>query len=155
LYHAALATTALAACALFLDGATLSLRLGAARRRGALVALVLVAAAGAIGLHASAARLRFALDADDVARALGAEKRTAHFVLHYSPTGPYAPQIDAFALDFEFRWAQHARLFPRAPALPVHAYLFDSPAQERALVGASTTSVTKGSRRETYLHYDG
>lgn len=155
LYHAALALTSLATCALFLDGPTRSLRARSVRDRPALLALVVAFTALAVGMHARRARLGFDLDAGDVARALGAEKQTAHFVLHYSPHGPYAARIDEFALDFELRWHQHARLFQRAPALPVHAFLFDSPAQKRALVGASNTMVTKGWRRETYLHYDG
>jgi hypothetical protein len=155
LYQGTLAATALSACALFLDGATLSVRARAARGRWAPLALTVAVAAFALGLHARRAQLQFELDATDVARALGAEKRTAHFVLHYSPTGPYAKEIDAYAIDFELRWAQHARLFARTPALPVHAFLFDSPAHKRALVGASNTMVTKGWRGETYLHYDG
>jgi hypothetical protein len=155
LYQAALATTALAGCALLLDGTTLALRGRAAGRRWAPLALTVAAAGFALGLHARGAQLRFALDADDVARALGGEKRTAHCVLHYSPTGPYASQIDAFAIDVEFRWAQHARLFARPPSSPIHLFLFDSPAQKRMLVGASNTMVTKGWRGETYLHYDG
>jgi hypothetical protein len=155
LYHAALALAALATCTLFLDGPTRSLRVRAMRGRPPVLALVVAFAALAAGLHARRARLGFDLDADDLARALGAEKRTAHFVLHYSPRGPYAAHIDEFALDCELRWHQHAQLFQRAPALSVHAFLFDSPAQKRALVGASNTMVTKGWRRETYLHYDG
>lgn len=155
LYQAAVATTALAACALFLDGAMLSVRARSARGRWKPLALAIAAAAFALAIHARRGQLRFDLDAEDVARALGAEKHTPHFVLHYSPIGPYAKNIDAFALEFEFRWAQHARLFPRAPAVPVHAFLFDSPSQKRALVGASNTNVTKGWRREIYLHYEG
>jgi hypothetical protein len=155
LYQAVVAATALAVCALFFDGATFAVQARAARGRWAPLALAVAAAAFALGLHARRDQLRFDLDADDVARALGAEKHTPHFVLHYSPTGPYAKSIDAFALDFEFRWAQHARLFPGAPALAVHAFLFDSPIQKRALVGASNANVTKGWRREVYLHYEG
>jgi hypothetical protein len=154
-YHVAVATTALGACALFLDGTTLAIRARAARGRKALLAFVLAAASLAVVLFGLRAHLGIALDADDVARALGAERRTEHLVLHYSSTGPYASKIDDFAADFEFRWAQHARLFPRSPATPVHAFLFDSPTQKRVLIGASNTLVTKGWRRETYLHYEG
>jgi hypothetical protein len=154
LYQATLAATALATVALFLDGGTLALRLRWRGRFG-LALVVLGCALFAHGLHARRARLGFVLDGDDVARALGAEKRTEHFVLHYSPNGPYAKQIALDAVDFELRWRQLERLFGAAPAAPVHAFLFDSAGQKRALMGAAHTMVAKPWRREVYLQHEG
>jgi hypothetical protein len=155
LYHAALVVFALAACAALIDPEARVLRWRAARRRRAAIVIAVVAAAVAFGLRARRASLGFDRDADDLDRALGAEKRTPHFVLHYTPNGPYAAQIGAFAIDFEYRWAQHASLFPRAPSGPVDLYLFDSAEQGRALAGVAQTSITKGWRRMILLHYDG
>src|SRR2546423_1392609 len=82
------ALAAIAVAALFLDGSDLGLRARAARRRSPLFAGLAVAAALALGL--AGGRLGFARSAEDIARALGGEKRTQHFVLHYSPSGPFA-----------------------------------------------------------------
>lgn len=154
LYHAAVAAAALGGCALFLDGATLRLRLRAAAGRGRVAAAVAAFAVVAGVLYGHRARLGFALDAGDIARALGAEKRTAHFVLHYSPSGPYAKDIDAYAADDEFRWHELSDFFGGAPKAPVHAFLFDTVAQKRALMGAARTFIAKPWRREIYLQHD-
>jgi tetratricopeptide (TPR) repeat protein len=151
-YHFAGALAALALAALFLDGERGRLRLRAARRRSLLPPLALLAIAIALG--ASHARLGFSRSTDDVARALGAEKRTAHFVLHYSPTGPFARDIELWAADHEFRWRELSELFHVEPQAPVHAFLFDSPAQKAQLMGAGHTSIAKPWRREIYLQHE-
>ncbi len=154
LYHATLAATALATMALLLDGKTLAARL---RWQGRLrIALVVVGCGlAAAALHARRAQLGFQLDGDDVARALGAERHTEHFVLHYSPNGPYAKQIALDAADFELRWQQLSRLFGATPQAPIHAFLFDNAGQKRALMGAAHTMVAKPWRREVYLQHEG
>jgi hypothetical protein len=154
LYHATLAATALATIALWLDGSTLAPRLRW-HRRWRLALVVVVCAYGAYHLHARRAQLGFALDGNDVAHALGAEQRTEHFVLHYSPNGPYARQIALDAVDFELRWRQLERLFGAAPAAPIHAFLFDNAGQKRALMGAAHTMVAKPWRKEVYLQHEG
>ena len=153
LYHFAVAGAALAICARQLDGTWLALgRASAGRARATLAAIVLVA--GAILLWHGRARLGFALSADDIAHELGAERRTAHFVLHYSPNGPYAKEIAAYAEDDELHWAQLTALFGKAPAPPIHAFLFDNSGQKRALMGAAHTFIAKPWRREIYLQHD-
>lgn len=152
LYHAAVATSALALCALHLDSS--SLALGRPRRGLGAWALAFVAVGVAAWLYAARARLGVALDAGDIAHALGAEKRTAHFVLHYSPTGPYAKEIDLYADDHELRWSQLERWFGAAPKPPIHAFLFDNAVQKRALMGAGHTFIAKPWRREIYLQHD-
>ena len=154
LYHATLLAAALAICARQLDGATLALgRAWWPERRG-VRALTLVLVAGGIGLWLARAPLGFALSADDVARRLGAERRTAHFVFHYSPTGPYAKDIAVYAEDAELRWSELGALFGKAPPPPVHAFLFDNAGQKRALMGAAHTFIAKPWRREIYLQHD-
>ncbi len=152
LYQAALVVTWLALAAALLDAPRLTMRLGAPRLRP--LALALVAGAAAATLWHGRARLGFALSADDIARRLGAEKRTAHFVLHYSPTGPYAKELDAYARDDEFWWRELERWFGAAPTPPVHAFLFDNAGQKRALMGAGHTFIAKPWRREIYLQHD-
>jgi tetratricopeptide (TPR) repeat protein len=99
-------------------------------------------------------RLGFSRSARDIARALGGERRTAHFVLHYSPTGPFAKELDLQAADFELRWVELSRLFQIEPSQPVHAFLFDSAAHKQSLMGAARTSVAKPWRKEIYLQYE-
>jgi hypothetical protein len=155
LYHATGALAALAACAAFLDGRRLRLRRFAAssdRRGAALFAAALAAAA--LLLYGARARLGFQLDADDIARALGGERGTPHFVLHYSPSGPWAKEIDLHAAEHELRYAQLARRLGVEPRVPVHAFLFDSAAQKQALMGAAHTFVAKPWRREIYLQHE-
>jgi hypothetical protein len=155
LYHLSVALTFLALAALLLDGETLSLRRAAARGRGRLLILPIIAVfATGLMVH-NRARLGFQLDAGDIARALGAEKRTAHFILHYSPRGPYAKDIDAFASDDELRWTQLEKFFGQAPPPPVHAFLFDNANDKRRLMGAAQTFIAKPWRREIYLQHDG
>ncbi|MDB4965000.1 MAG: Tetratricopeptide 4 [Myxococcales bacterium] len=152
LYHVAWLTLMLALCARHLDGGSLTLRL---RPHGMRVLAVLVAAAVAVALLlARRADLGFHLDAADIAKRLGGEKRTEHFVLHYSPGGPFAKDIELYAADDELRWSQLERWFGRAPAAPVHAFLFDNVAQKRALMGAGHTFIAKPWRREIYLQHD-
>jgi hypothetical protein len=148
------AAAAVALAALCLDGSGARLRLGLraigrGRRREIVVAVGLVAAA--LVLSGRRAALGIALDAGDVARALGAEQRTAHFVLHYSPTGPFARDIALHALDAEYRWERLRALLGVEPDGPVHAFVFDNPAQKRALMGAGQTYIAKPWRREIYL----
>lgn len=146
------AAALMALAGLFLDGRTLRLRPRAARGgrgRIALVAVALTAAVAALGSRRAA--LGIALDAGDVARALGAERRTAHVVLHYSPTGPFARDIALHALDVEYRWERLRTVLGVEPEAPVHAFLFDTPAQKRALMGAGSTYIAKPWRREIYL----
>jgi tetratricopeptide (TPR) repeat protein len=155
LYHALGAAAALAACALWLDGGRLRLELRAARGR-ALIALVCsLLAGGAFLLHARSARLGFALDTRDVQRALGAERTTAHFVLHYTPAGPWAKEIALHADDFELRYRQLESLLGVVPSGPVHAYLFDSAVHKQSLMGAGHTFIAKPWRRDIYLQADG
>jgi tetratricopeptide (TPR) repeat protein len=152
-YELALMTGVLAACALALDSKRLRVRWPEwSRLRPLATALVAFVVAGILW-HARAT-LGFQLSADDIARRLGGERRTAHFVLHYSPTGPYAKEIAAYAEDDEYRWHELEQFFGAAPVPPVHAFLFDNAGQKRALMGAQHTFIAKPWRREIYLQHD-
>jgi hypothetical protein len=152
LYHLTASLAALALASRFLDGETLRLKLGAAKRRPLLFTIAL--SLGALYLGASGGRLGFARSAEDIARALGGERRTEHFVLHYSPTGPFAADLDLHAAEHELRWRELHDLWKIDPGVPIHAYLFDSVAQKQQLMGAAHTSVAKPWRKEIYLQYE-
>lgn len=152
-YHFACAAAALAVCAALFDGERLRLSLRRLRFFRGLLAALLVAHAF---LFASQhAKHGFFYTAADVARALGAEKRTPHFVLHYDPKGPFAKDIELYAQDHEFRWAQLKALLGVEPETPVHSFLFDSAERKHQLMGAAHTFIAKPWRREIYLQADG
>jgi tetratricopeptide (TPR) repeat protein len=138
LYHLSAAAAALSVAAFF-----------GKRRWWLWLTLVPAVVLGALG-----GRLGFARSARDIARALGGERRTTHFVLHYSPTGPFAKEIDLQAADFELRWLELSQLLSIEPGQPVHAFLFDSAAHKQSLMGAARTSVAKPWRKEIYLQYE-
>ena len=151
-YHVALLCGWLGLAALLLDSKRLTLSWPTLRARP--LGSAVVAFAVAATLWHGRATLGFQLSADDIARRLGGELRTAHFVLHYSPSGPFAREIAAYAEDDELRWHELAELFGKTPAPPVHAFLFDTVAQKRALMGAAHTFIAKPWRREIYLQHD-
>ena len=130
---------------------SLRLSLARARRRPLAIALGLVAAwAGARTL----AQPRIAPDAASMEKSLGARKETAHLVLLYSPTGPWAREIDLVATDAEFRYDQLAKTLGIAPATKITCWLFDDTASKRRLLGAAHTQIAKPWRREVYIQYD-
>jgi tetratricopeptide (TPR) repeat protein len=150
-FLAALAAILLAAA--FLDGTRLRIRLRSLRPRALVCAIAPLA--GALYLFHAGPRIGFRLDGDDIARALGATRESEHFRLHYSPTGPWAREIDLFVADHEFRWQQHFHRLGVAPDGKIDSYLFDSPGHKQALTGAGHTSIAKPWRREIYLQHDG
>src|SRR5579871_6797733 len=145
------AAAALALAASFLDGKTLRLRMRIGSRRALAVAVALAAA----WLSARAfAKPWIAPDARAIAEALGGRRDTAHLALVYSPSGPWAKDIDLYARDAEYRWSQLAQTFGFAPDGKVTAFLFDSAEAKRRWMGAGHTQVAKPWRREIYLQYD-
>jgi hypothetical protein len=93
-------------------------------------------------------------DAKTIAFALGAEKRTDHFVLHYRSDGPFGKEIADVAAELEFRYERLAALLGVAPDRRVHAYLFASAAEKQALMGAGHTYIAKPWRNELYVNYE-
>ncbi|MFV1980006.1 MAG: hypothetical protein ACC655_02540 [Rhodothermia bacterium] len=78
---------------------------------------------------------------DQLARELGAELRTTHFVIHYDSSAISPLEIGYLAADHEFRYSQLAARLEFESALPVHSYLYPSPAKRAALTGAGQTDI--------------
>ena len=153
-YHVAIAAAALAVAAWLLDGHALAARPLAARgrRRAALRAAALIAAAAA--LYRLGPTLGYRHDAGSIAAALGGERRTDHFVLHFRPDGAYGRELDDVALELELRHALLRERLGIAPARPVHAYLFDSAEEKQRLMGAGHTYIAKPWRGEIYVNHE-
>jgi hypothetical protein len=153
-YDAMLAAAVLAIAALFLDGHALRARVRASRGRLGLALVALAALAGALAGYRAGPRLGYRHDAATIAAALGAERRTEHFVLHYRADGPYAAEIDDVGTELEL---DHARLRAQLgiePLAPVHAYLFGSALEKQALMGAGHTYIAKPWRGEIYVNHE-
>jgi hypothetical protein len=154
------AFTALVIAACFLDE-QMRISWRAVRGRGRLALLALAGLAVCTGLVARRAQLGIAISAEAIARQLGARVESEHFVLHFSTHGPWARDIVAHAADAEAAWSQLADLtgggatVHLAPDRRVHAFLFDSAAQKRALTGAGPTQIAKPWRNEIYLSAEG
>ena len=145
-----LAFAALAMASPLLDGATLTQK-WRARRRPVLATL---AFAAALAGYLLGPKLGYREDARTIARALGGERTTRHFVLHYSEGGPFARELDDVATELEFRWAELEQSLGHAPTVKVHAYLFSSAADKQTLMGAGHTYIAKPWRREIYVNYE-
>ncbi|MEO6954858.1 MAG: hypothetical protein ABI321_23865 [Polyangia bacterium] len=149
-FHLAVALALVTAVALFLDGATLTLRWRS--RRNPVLALLCLAVA--VQLYRLGPKLGYREDARTIAAALGGTRTTPHFVLHYAEGGPYAKELDDVARELEFRWSELARSLGRAPTVPVNAYLFSSANDKQALMGAGHTYIAKPWRREIYVNFE-
>ncbi len=156
-------TTVLAALALaaaLLDLPTLQVRLRQRRPRplGKLaLALGLAAATIAGGLRWQAGPLGYAVDASDLQAALGGERRTAHFVIHYAERADVIADLDLIAADHELRLHQVCATLGVDPDRlgTIHSYLFASDEQKGRLMGARRVEMAKPWRREIYLSHEG
>lgn len=129
--------------------AKLALRPGAERRR---LTLAVVAAALAVATLAWAGgRLSYRVDAKDIARELGEERRTPHFVIHYPAGSAAATDIEWHSVEAEFRLSQLRQFFGVAPADRIRIFLFEDSAQKRRLFGADRVDMAKPWRLEVYL----
>ena len=75
----------------------------------------------------------------DIAESLGGYKETEHFELFYSRE--LENEIDLFADDCEFRYAQLSEYLQTENSRKVRAYLYASPEQKKRLIGAGDTFV--------------
>ncbi|MCB9564400.1 MAG: hypothetical protein H6708_28795 [Kofleriaceae bacterium] len=118
-----------------------------------------VAAAGALLLRAHAGDLGYAIDAEDIQRALGGRIETPHFVIHYADRPDVAADAALLAQEHEFRLDQvvhtlgldQAGLDAFTGAGRIHSYYFASRDQKAALMGARDVEMAKPWRREIYL----
>ncbi|HVZ72157.1 MAG TPA: hypothetical protein VHJ20_07265 [Polyangia bacterium] len=120
------------------------------RRPALLAALPVVAAAAA--LFAARGDLGFAIDRDDLRRALDRTFTTEHFVVHYASGAPKSPADLALETeDFEFRYAQLTETLGATPAGPVTVWEFPNADVKKVLVGAGHTLYAKPWTREIFL----
>jgi tetratricopeptide (TPR) repeat protein len=82
---------------------------------------------------------------------LGATRQTPHFVLVY-PRGKSREEMDRLVRDLEFRHAQLKAFLGGAPKDPIRVYLYRSPEEKQALVGADRTQFAKPWRLELHLN---
>lgn len=151
LYHLAGGLAVLLVAArFFLPGAArLAWRFGE-RRRG-LSASALGAVALVVGLYFAGGPLAYTITSRNLARALGGEHHTPHFVIHYPQGSLTAPELALHAADAEFRWRQLRRFFGVAPANKIRIFYFADDDQKRRLYGAADVDMAKPWRLEVYL----
>lgn len=149
-----LLTLLLAALVWLLIAVTLSMRDGALTwphlRPGSAVLLVAILAA-VVALEQRAAELGFRANADDVAERLGGLRQTEHFVLHFPREKP-RDDVDRLVRDAEFRYSEVAEFLGSAPPDRIHVFVYRSPEEKRALVGASHTQFAKPWRLEVHVN---
>lgn len=103
-----------------------------------------------LGLHAD--DVGFTATEASLARALPRTRVTEHFVIHYAANSTAARDIDLLAAEHEFAWQRLERAIGRAPRVPVHSFVFPSPEQKRAWLGAGNTEVAPPWRGHIYLN---
>jgi len=142
------------ALAICLAGVLLDMRRGVLSfphaRPGALVYLILAAAAVA-ALESRAEVLGFRTSDQFVSDKLGGYRQTEHFRIFY-PRGKPKEQVARLARDAEFRYAQIRAFLGGGPDEPIRLYLYRSPEEKRALVGAAQTQFAKPWRLSVHLN---
>ncbi|AKQ67605.1 hypothetical protein A176_004517 [Myxococcus hansupus] len=142
-------TTVLAGLAVaLLDVGTGRLR-RAHPRRGVLAALVLpLVAIGFMEVRGPALGLR--MTEAWLTQELGGLRETEHFVFHYWRGKP-REEVDRFARDLEFRWAQTQQFLGVAPTERIHVWLYRDEHEKQRLVGAGRTQFAKPWRLEFHI----
>jgi tetratricopeptide (TPR) repeat protein len=107
------------------------------RVRAAAIACALV------GFYLFRCELGFESTASFIGRTLGAEFRTDHFVLHYSPSSFSAEEIRQVAREHEFRLSQVLASFSLPDHSRFESYIYPSPEVKRRLIGAGNTDIAK------------
>lgn len=122
------------------------------RRTGAWT-LMIACALAATGLHTQSGTLGYAVDADDIADALGGRLETPHFVIHYSKTPEIEEVIGLVAADHEFRLAQVTKELGVVPAGKLRSFYFADRDTKARWMGARDVEMAKPWRREIYLEH--
>ncbi len=120
------------------------------QRRG-LSAAVLGAVALVVGLYFAGGPLAFTVTSRNLARSLGGEHHTPHFVIHYPSGSLTVEELALHAADAEFRWHQLRRFYGVAPAHKIRIFYFADDDQKRRLYGAADVDMAKPWRLEVYL----
>jgi tetratricopeptide (TPR) repeat protein len=78
-----------------------------------------------------------------IRRTLGAEIRTDHFVLYYSPSSFTAEEIKQAAREHEFRLSQVLASFSLPDHVFFESFIYPSPEAKQRLIGAGNTDIAK------------
>ncbi len=106
-----------------------------------------------IGIESFSGKLGIRPSRDDVAQALGGYRETEHFEIFYARE--LENDIDLFADDCEFRYAQLSDYLQTKSSKKVRAYLYASPEQKKKLIGAGNTYVEDPFGHGFHLHSAG
>lgn len=106
-----------------------------------------------IGIEAFSGKLRIRPTRGDIAQALGGYRETAHFEIFYATE--IQDEIDLFADDCEFRYAQLSDYLQTESSRKVRAYLYASPEQKKKLIGAGSTFVEDPFGYGFHIHSSG
>jgi hypothetical protein len=124
-----------------------------AGRRVGILAIGLVALAGAITLHAFGGTLGFAIDEADIEDVLDGRLETAHFVIHYARTPEIEADLQLIAADHEFRYAEVVAQLGMAPAGKLTSLYFASTDQKARWLGPRNVEMSKPWRRDIYVDH--
>ena len=151
-YNLLAAAAGLGLWRLLADPKTLRLRNpGSWRTTLPAAAPVLIAGGLAIWIGMRGAAMGFTANIESITTVLSGLRETEHFIIHYNPRSPEARRIDMVAADHELAWHQLEQEMGRAPAGKVRSFVFASPNQKRALMGAGTVQVAAPWRQQIYL----
>ena len=143
-----------ALCAVSLSAFLLDMKDGLLKtpraRPGVLLCLLILAAAVA-ATETRAEALGFRTSERFLVEKLGGLRETEHFRIIY-PRGKTKEQLDRLSRDAEFRYAQVHAFLGGAPDAPIRLYLYRSPEEKLALVGAAHTQFAKPWRLEVHLN---
>ena len=92
-----------------------------------------------IGIELYSGKLGIRPSREDIVQALGGYRETDHFEIYFARE--LDSEIDLFADDCEFRYAQLSEYLQTENSRKVRAYLYASPTQKKRLIGAGDTFV--------------
>jgi tetratricopeptide (TPR) repeat protein len=110
---------------------------GERRIRSAAIACALA------GFYLFRCDLGFESTASYIRRTLGAEMRTEHFILYYSPASFTADEIQQAAREHEFRLGQVLDAFSLPRGVFFESYIYPSAEVKQRLIGAGNTDIAK------------
>jgi hypothetical protein len=119
----------------------------------AVIAIMVVAASGAIVLHLRAGDLGYATNAEDIQEALGGRLETEHFVIYYAKTPEIEKDLDVIAEDHELRYAEVVTEIGAAPEGKLESYYFANTTQKGMLFGARNVEMAKPWRHAIYVDH--
>ena len=132
-----------------LENLILAFTVFAVARRWARPAVLAVLALCTLELSASSTGVR--MTAASLSARLGGVRESEHLVLHYPRDKPPL-EVERMSRDLEFRYAQVRSFLGSAPRGKIQAYLYASPAQKQALVGAGLTQFSKPWHHSIHLN---